>query len=138
MSWMMSTAEPLLPSRRSHLLGIAGILLSHFVALWFVVIVLDKAVPVYRVLFEKYNVVPPARTEAIFAFADYCSVYFVSLFFVVMVIDAAVVFTLGFAFPKRRFLTAYSHLWLLVALAALVYTIAWLTNPISTSMIRLG
>ena len=70
---MMSTAEPLLPSRRSHLLGIAGILLSHFVALWCVVIVLDKAVPVYRVLFEQYNVVPPARTEAIFAFADYCS-----------------------------------------------------------------
>ena len=55
-------------------------LLSHFVALWCVVIVLDKAVPVYRVLFEQHNVVPPARTQAIVEFADYCSVYFVGLF----------------------------------------------------------
>jgi type II secretory pathway component PulF len=95
------------------------------------VIVLDKAVPVYRVLFEQHNVVPPARTQAIFAFSDYCSAYFVGLIFVAMVIDAAVIFTLGFAFPKnRRLLTACSHLWLLVALAALVCTIAWLTNPI--------
>jgi hypothetical protein len=72
----------------------------------FVVIVLVKAVPVYGVSFEQQYVVPPAQTQAIFAFSEHCSVYFVRLLCVGMVIDAAVVFMLGFAFHKRRWLLA--------------------------------
>jgi hypothetical protein len=52
-----------------------------------------------------------------------------------MFVDAAILVAMRCAFRSRTWLvTAYSHLWLLVAIPALVYVAAWLSNPISASV----
>jgi len=127
----MSIAEPHRSPIISRLLGIAAILLAHLVALLFVMIALCKAVPAYVEFFGQEDVALPAATQQIFRFSYFCIVYFFPVVFLVMATDAAVVFTLSFAFHRKRWLlSAYSHLCLLAASAVLVYVTAWLSHPV--------
>lgn len=112
-------------------LGIVAILLAHSFALFLVLMMLVKVVPMYTVFFEHQDVALPVVTRRIVWFSEFCLAYWFIMYFLGMVADAAIVLTLARAASKRRWLlSAYSHLCLLAAGAMLFYVSAWLSHPV--------
>ena len=123
------------PSILSRLLRIVGTLLTHAVALCFVLIVLVKTVPMYTIFFERQNVALPEATRRIVLLSEFCVAYWFIVILFVMVADAAILLILAFAASKKGWLLgAYSHLCLLAAIAVLVYVAAWLSHPVYNSV----
>ena len=115
--------------------GVAGVLLAHFIALCLFLVVMVKVVPVFELLFEQQGIVLPARTQSIITLSMYCTMHFVGILLVGIVIDAAVLLAISSAARGKRWVViAYSHLWLLLAIGALVYVTAWISNPIASSL----
>ena len=127
----MTQEELRRPSIFSRLLRIAAILLAHSLALIFVLIALVKIVPVYSIIFEQQDVALPVVTQRIVMFSEFCVGFWFLMLPFAMVVDAAIVLILAFAASKKGgLLSAYSHLCLLAASAALLYVAAWLTHPV--------
>jgi len=127
---IVSKAEPLPPTVYSRVIGVSGILLSHVLAMLFVMMVLVKIVPTYAILFEQEEMALPAATQMVVFLSEFWVAYWYLLFFAGMFVDVTIVFILAFAISKTRLLSAYSHLVLLGACALIVYVLIWLSHPV--------
>ncbi len=115
----------------SRLLRIAGILLAHALALFFVFIALGKTVPMYTMFFEQQDVPLPVATQQIVLLSEFCVAFWFLMFPAAMFADAAIVLIIAFVASKKSWLlSAYSHVCLLATSAVLVYVAAWLSHPV--------
>jgi len=110
-------------------------LLAHSLALFFVMVAFVKIVPTYAMFFEQQEVTLPVATQQLLTWSEFWVAYWYLIFFIGMTMDAAIVLTLALAAKTSRIVSLYSHTFLLVVCALLIYMGAWLSHPVY-SLIR--
>ena len=119
------------PSLGSRLIGALGIVFTHLLAFFFVLIVLTKMAPTYAIFFESQDLVLPEATRRVIVWSEFWVAFWFIILFFWMAIDAGLVFLLTLIGGKRgRLVSVYSHLVLLASLTLVIYVCSWLSHPI--------
>jgi type II secretory pathway component PulF len=118
----MQDKLPPQPSVLSRLIGIAAILLAHFLSLVALLFVFVKIVPTYTRVFEEAELALPAATVSVIRTSDIFVMYWYLIIFLGILLDGVVVALLA-ALPSRtnRLVSFYSHVWLLAVLFLLLW-----------------